>query len=136
VTALGNTLSTFPTFLVYFVLGGALAGLFLALYANLTPHRELALIRNGNNAAAVALVGGLVGFIVPLASVIAHSAGLIDLVVWGIVALVVQLGGFMLARMVLPHLPEAIEAGNTADAIFLAGLSVSLGVLDAACMAG
>jgi putative membrane protein len=73
---------------------------------------------------------------VPLASVIAHSAALVDLAVWGIVALVVQLGGFLVARMVLPHLPQAIEDGNIADAVFLAGLSLALGILDAACMAG
>jgi putative membrane protein len=136
VTVFGGTLSTFPNFLLYFVLGGGLIALFLALYANLTPQRDIALIRAGNNAAAIALVGGLLGFVVPLASVIAHSAALIDLLVWGVVALFIQLGGFYAARMVLPHLPRAIEDGNVADAIFLAGLSLALGLLDAACMAG
>jgi len=133
---LGGTLATLPNFLLYFVVGSGFVALFLALYANLTPHRELALIRNGNSAAAVALVGGLLGFVVPLASVIAHSAALVELVAWGVVALVVQLGGFLVARAVLPHLPQAIEAGNVADAVFLAGLSLALGILDAACMAG
>jgi putative membrane protein len=136
VTGLGSSLSTFPGFLAYFVLGVALIALFLALYANLTPHREFGLIRRGNNAAAIALVGGLLGFVIPLASVIAHSAGLVDVIVWGVVALVIQLGGFLISRLVLPHLPQAIESGNVADAIFLAGLSLALGVLDAACMAG
>jgi uncharacterized membrane protein YjfL (UPF0719 family) len=42
----------------------------------------------------------------------------------------------LISRLVLPHLPQAIESGNVADAIFLAGLSLALGVLDAACMAG
>jgi len=50
-----------------------------------------------------------------------HSAGIIDLIVWGIVALVVQLGGFLVTRLVLPHLPRAIEEGNHAAATFLAG---------------
>ena len=133
---LASTLSTFPNFIVYFVVGGALIGLFLFLYVNLTPQRDIALIRSGNSAAAVGLVGGLWGFVIPLDSVIAHSAALIDLLVWGVVALIIQLGGFLVARLVLPRLPRAIEQGNLADAIFLAGLSVSLGVLDAACMAG
>ena len=131
-----GTLATLPNFLAYFIVGGALTGLFLVLYSHLTPHREIALIRNGNSAAAVALVGGLLGFMVPLASVIAHSAAIVELVAWGIIALVVQLGGFLTARAVLPHLPQAIEAGNIADAVFLAGLSLALGILDAACMAG
>jgi putative membrane protein len=136
VTGLGSTLATFPNFVVYFIIGGVLTAIFVGLYANLTPHRDIALIRGGNSAAAVALVGALLGFELPLASVIAHSAALVDLMVWGIIALVVQLGGFVVARMVLPHLPQAIEDGNIADAVFLAGLSLSLGILDAACMAG
>jgi putative membrane protein len=136
VTGLGSTLATFPNFVVYFVVGGVLTAIFVALYANLTPHRDIALIRGGNSAAAVALVGALLGFELPLASVIAHSAALVDLMVWGIIALVVQLGGFLVARIVLPHLPQAIEDGNIADAVFLAGLSLALGILDAACMAG
>ena len=135
-TGLGSSLSTFPNFVVYFVLGGVLTAIFIVLYANLTPQRDIALIRAGNSAAAITLVGALLGFEVPLASVIAHSAAILDLVVWGIVALVVQLGGFLVTRLVLPHLPQAIADGNIADAVFLAGISLSLGILTAACMAG
>ena len=135
-TGLGSSLSTFPNFVVYFSLGGVLTAIFVVLYANLTPQRDIALIRGGNSAAALALVGALLGFEVPLASVIAHSAAILDLVVWGIVALVVQLCGFLVVRLVLPHLPQAIEDGNIADAVFLAGVSLSLGILTAACMAG
>jgi len=131
-----TSLSTFPNFAVYFVTAAVLTAVFLVLYANLTPHREIRLIREGNVTAAVALIGGLLGFVVPLASVIAHSAGLIDVVSWGVVALAVQIGGFIAARLVLPHLPRAIADGNVSDAIFLGGLSLSLGILDAACMAG
>ena len=133
---LRSSLSTFPNFVVYFVLGGVLTAIFVVLYANLTPQRDIALIRGGNSAAALALVGALLGFEVPLASVIAHSAAILDLVVWGIVALVVQLAGFLVVRLVLPHLPQAIEDGNIASAVLLAGVSVSLGILNAACMAG
>ena len=135
-TGLGNTLSTFPNFLAYFAVGAALIALFVVLYVNLTPQQEIRLIRSGNAAAATALAGSLIGFVMPLAAVIRNSAGLIDLFVWGIIALVVQLGGFLVARLVLPNLPEAIDEGHIADAIFLAGLSLALGVLNAACMAG
>jgi putative membrane protein len=136
VTGLGHTLATFPNFVAYFAVGGALTALFVALYSNLTPHREIALIRAGNVAAAIALSSALVGFVIPLASVIAHSAGIIDLAVWGTVALAVQIGGFIVTRLVLPGLPQAIEAGNTANATLLAGISLSLGILNAACMTG
>jgi len=136
VIGLGGTLATLPNFIAYFVFGAALVALFLVIYTSLTTHRELALIRAGNTAAAVVLSGALLGFVIPLASVIAHSATIVDVVVWGIIALVVQMVGFLTARMVLPHLPQAIAAGNLADAIFLAGLSLALGILDAACMSG
>ncbi|MBV9585151.1 MAG: DUF350 domain-containing protein [Alphaproteobacteria bacterium] len=136
VIGLGNTLSTFPNFIAYFAGGALLLGLFMFLYANTMPQRDFVLIRAGNSAAAIALCGGLLGFVLPLASVIAHSASLLDLIVWGVIALVVQIGGFLGARLMLPHLPRAIEEGNLADATFLAGLSVALGILDAACMAG
>ena len=133
---IASSLSTFPSFAVYFISAVVLTALFLVLYTNLTPHREIALIRDGSIAAAIALVGGLLGFVIPLASVIAHSAGLVDVVIWGVIALLIQIGGFMVARLVLPHLPQAIEQGSVSDAIFLAGLSLALGILDAACMAG
>jgi putative membrane protein len=74
VIGVGNSLSTLPAFLAYFAGAGLMTAIFVLLYANLTPHREIALTRDGNTAAAVALVGGLLGFVVPLASVIAHSA--------------------------------------------------------------
>jgi len=131
-----NSLSTFPNFAIYFVSAVVLTALFLTLYTGLTPHREIRLIRDGNIAAAVAVAGGLLGFVIPLASVIAHSASLVDVAIWGVIALVVQIAGFMVARLVLPHLPQAIEDGSVSDAIFLAGLSLALGILDAACMAG
>ena len=133
---MASSLSTFPAFLAYFVTASILTAIFVLLYTSLTPHREIALIRAGNIAAATALVGGLLGFVLPLATVIAHSATLVDVVVWGVIALVIQMGGFLTARALLPHLPRAIEDGSTADALFLAGLSVSLGLLSAACMAG
>lgn len=133
---LGNILSTFPNFVAYFAVGGVLTALFVALYANLTPQREIALIRSGSTAAAIALSGALVGFVIPLASVISHSGRIVELIVWGIVALVVQLGGFFVMRLVLPRLPETIEAGNIANATLLAGVSVALGILNAACMWG
>jgi putative membrane protein len=136
VTGLLSTLSTLPNFVVYFVLGGVLSAFFVVLYASLTPHHDISLIRAGNSAAAIALVGALLGFEIPLASIIAHSAALMDLIAWGIVALIVQLAGFLVARMVLPHLPQAIIDGNIADAVLLAGISLALGLLTAACMAG
>ena len=57
----------FPTTLLH--AGVAVLILFLgaALYVLLTPHKEVALIRDGNAAAAISLGGVLVGLAAPLA---------------------------------------------------------------------
>ena len=55
------------------------------LYARFTPQDEVALIRAGNPAAAVSLSGAVVGFALPIGAAIAHSANLLDAVVWAAV---------------------------------------------------
>lgn len=134
--SIAASLSTLPSFVAYFCGAGALTTVFLMLYSRLTPEQEIALIRSGNIAAAIALTGALFGFVVPLASVIAHSARMLDLILWGAVALLIQLAGFLVARAMFPGLPKAIVEGQISEAVFLAGLSLALGIIDAACMAG
>lgn len=121
-----------PEFLAYLAGGLVLFALFVALYMAITPHRELALIRSGNTAAAVSLTGALIGVAIPLSAVVASSAGLVDFVVWGAIALVVQLATFTAARLLVPGLVAAIEDNGTAQATLLAGLAVSVGIINAA----
>ena len=79
-----------PAFAGYFAVGLGFVALFLAIYLHLTPHRELHLIRQGNLAASPALSGALTGFCLPLASAMAHSVSLVDLALWGAIALLAQ----------------------------------------------
>src|ERR1044072_828333 len=94
----------FPNFVRYVIAGFALAGLFLLIYVMITPWREFRLIRAGNTSAAIALVGALLGFCLPLANTIAHSVSLTDVVLWSLVALVVQVGVHIAMRRLLPGL--------------------------------
>jgi len=127
-------LSTLPAFLAYLGTALLLTALFSLLYTAITPHAEWKLLRAGNLSAALAFGGSLLGFVLPLASAIAHSVSLLDMVVWGAVALVVQLLAFFVARFLLPGLPRQIEADQRGPATFVAILFVSVGVLNAACM--
>ena len=102
--------AAFPNFVRYVVVGFALAGLFLWIYALITPWREFALIRVGNSAAAIALVGALLGFCLPLANTIAHSSSLTDVVLWALVALLEQVIVHITLRFTMPYLKQAIEA--------------------------
>ena len=127
-------LATLPNFLAY--LGAAivlLAG-FVTIYVYVTPYDEISLIRNNNTAAAISLSGAVLGVAMPIANVIAHSDTLIDLAVWGVIAGVVQLLAWGLARVALPTLQEDIAAGRAAPATFVAALSITVGLLNAACM--
>ena len=123
-----------PNFLAYFAIAFALLGFFLLVYINITPYKEITLIRGGNTAAAISLSGTLLGFALPIANVIAHSDTLLDLAAWGVVAGVVQLAAYFIARFALPHLNDDIPAGRVAPATFLAALSLTVGIINAACM--
>jgi putative membrane protein len=127
-------LATLPNFLLYFVASIALTTLFLLIYTRVTPYREWALIRAGNNAAAISLSGAAFGFILPLASTIVHSVSWLDMVVWGAVAMIIQLATYMVARLLKPEMNAAIAEGRTAPAVSLAAMSVGVGILNAACL--
>lgn len=123
-----------PNFLAYFGTAIGLLVVFSLIYLNVTPYDEIGLIRSGNSAAATSLVGSLLGFAMPIANVIAHSDTLLDLLVWGAIAGAIQILAYLVARYTLPHLNEDIPEGKVAPALFLAGLSVSIGLINAACL--
>jgi putative membrane protein len=127
-------LATLPNFLAYLGAAIALLVVFVAIYLYVTPYDEIALIRNNNTAAAISLSGAVLGFAMPIANVIAHSDTLIDLAVWGVIAGTVQLLAWGVARVALPQLQEDIAAGRAAPATFVAVLSLTVGLLNAACM--
>ena len=129
-----QSLAGVPLFLVYFVVGLALLTVFLAIYGWITPYRELALIRDGNVAAAISLAGVVLGFTLPLASAIAHSVGLVDMIVWGAIALASQLIVYFIVARLVPHFAEAITAGRVSAATLLAAVALAVGILNAAAM--
>jgi putative membrane protein len=131
---LGTSLAGLPAFLVYFCVSAAIVVAYLLIYTRITPHDEFGLIRENVPAAAVALGLSLLGFVLPVASAIAHSANIVECVVWSVIALVVQLIAYFVAQVVDPHLAKRIAAGELASAIWLGFVSVTFGVLSAASM--
>jgi putative membrane protein len=121
-------------FIVYFVIALVLVGLYLSLYTLATMHNEFALIRQNSVSAATALGSSLVGFALPLSSAIVHAEAVTDLLVWGVVALAVQILVYWLVRLVLPDLSPRIAAGEMAAALFLGAASLAAGMIDAAAM--
>ena len=129
-----NYLETLPGFLFFFGIALMLLAVFTAIYVWITPHKEFTLIRAGNAAAATSFAGAIIGFVIPLASVIANSLNIIDMLVWGAIAMVAQIAVFAVARVLMPDLLKAIEAGQIAPAAMLAAFSLAIGILNAACM--
>ena len=74
-------------FSIYFLTGATAMVSFTALYLRITEHDEIALMREGNVAAALALAGTMIGFAIPLARTITQSASLLDMLIWALVAL-------------------------------------------------
>lgn len=131
---LPKLMSMLPSFLAYLGVAVVLLAVFLLVYVNVTPYDEISLIRQGNTAAAISLSGALFGFAMPVANVIAHSDALGDLAAWGAIAGVIQILTYVVARFALPHLTDDIPAGKVAPATFLAALSLTIGLTNAACM--
>lgn len=126
---------TLPHFLAYFAAAVVLAVVFLALYVTITPHKEIALIRAGNTAAAIQLTGTFLGFAVPVAVVIGHSVSVPDLLLWGAVAALVQLAVFfVIARLLFREISQRISEKCVASGIFVGGMGLGIGILQAACM--
>ncbi|HJU40174.1 MAG TPA: DUF350 domain-containing protein [Tahibacter sp.] len=123
-----------PAFFSYFAIAIVLTLVFSYVYTLITPHHEFQLIKENKAAAATAFGGSLIGFALPLHAAISHAVNLVDCTLWGIVALVVQLATFFVIRLFLRDLPERIARNELAAGIFVATVSIAVGLLNAASM--
>ncbi len=121
-------------FLLYFGAALLAEAIFLLAYMAMTSHREAELIAKGNTAAAISLAGAMLGFTLPLASVVIHAVSLIDMAIWSAIALVMQIAVFLLVDRLLSGISRRIEEGNVAAATVLAGASLTIGIVNAASM--
>ena len=129
-----DSFAGFDDFLVYLGVSLAYLAVFVAIYIRITPYREMQLIREGNMAASFSLSGAILGFIVPLASAIQHSVSLVDMAIWGLIAMIVQIAAFVVVKVLIPSITEDIPANKGAAGFFLGSLSLGVGLLNAACM--
>ncbi|AWN52900.1 DUF350 domain-containing protein [Methylobacterium sp. 17Sr1-1] len=129
-----TSIAGLPEFLLYLGTAAGLTGLYLVVYTLATAHNEVALIRRDVTAAAVALGGSLVGFTLPLAAAVTNAGSVLDCLVWGLIALVVQIAVYWLVRLVVPDLSRRIEDDRMAAACLLGAASLAGGVLNAASM--
>ncbi|AWK88777.1 DUF350 domain-containing protein [Azospirillum thermophilum] len=125
-----------PVLLLHFVVTVLLFLAGVGVYVVVTPMRERQLLADGNRAAGILLGGTVVALAIPLAATLATSLSVLDIVIWGIVALILQIVTFGIALLLFRDLRPMIESGNVAAATTLAALQLGIALLNAGAMAG
>lgn len=122
------------SYLMYFAVSAGLLMLFLTVSVAICRVEAWRSIQAGNSAAAAGVGGLAIGFALPLASATVHSDGLTNAAVAACLAGLVQLScmaAFMAARR---HAVAALIRGEVAEGIFLAAVSIAVGILNAAAL--
>jgi putative membrane protein len=107
-----------------------------ALYLALSPYREIQLIREGNTAAAISFGGLILALAAPLALSLNASASLIEVVLWGVAVVAMQLLACWLIDLLLTGLPQRVRDGDIAAAGLLVAAKLSAAIILAAAVAG
>ncbi len=131
-----SLLSGLPVLLLHFALTLLMLGLGTVIYVMVTPYDEVALIKQGNVATAISFGGILMGLALPLAVNMAGSVNAFDILVFGVIAIILQLMAYRLTDIVLKGLPERIKSGEVSAAVTLVGLKLSISIINAAAVSG
>ena len=133
---LQSFLAGFPVLLMHFFVTVVMLAVGVAVYVWITPHKDLALVKEGNVAAAISLSGAVLGLAIPLAMSMSVSVNVADIVIWGLLTLVIQLVVFRLTDLVLRDLPARIESGEVAAALVLSAIKLAVAAVTAAAVSG
>ena len=127
-------LAGFPVLLLHSSITLAMLAAAVILYIKITPYDEIALIRDGNTAAAVSLAGAILGLGVPLAFSMASSISVWEVLIWGPVTLLLQLIAYRLTDLVLKDLPKRIIDGEIGPALLLVSIKLAVAAVNAAAV--
>ncbi len=116
--------------LIYVAVALILLAVCITVYLWVTPYRELALVREGNVAAALSLGGASLGLALPIGSAIYFTHDLAEMAKWAAIGCAIQ---FILFQLMRSH-ATTIEKGNAAAGLLLACLSIATGMLVALCI--
>lgn len=130
-------LESFLFFALFFLSAIVIVGLFLYLYALVTPYDDYTMIfKENNTAAAIGFGGAIVGLCIPIYSALINSGSYFDFVIWAFVAMAFQLiFAFVMTRTKGKFsMTQQITDGTVAVGILMAFLSISIGLLNAGSM--
>ena len=121
-------------YLIHLVLAAMLLAAFFVIYTRVTPADEVLLIRQGNHAAALSLGGALIGFSITVGSALMHTANYQEFFAWAFGAMVVQVLAYAVTTRLLKMAKDQIESNNSAFGGLLGAISISIGVINGACI--
>ena len=105
-------------------------------YIFLTPIKELKLIKDGNISASISFSGALLGIGIPLASSLSVSNSILEIIIWGLTAIVLQLLCFKVTDTFLKDLSKRIEDNQLATSILLFSIKISVSLINSAAIIG
>ena len=132
----GGLLNSLPFLISHFVTSIIVLLIGVIIYLFITPMKEIALIREKNTAAAISFSGALIGLALPLASSLSASGSIYEIIVWGLVAIVIQLFCFKAVDILINDLPKRIENGELSSSILLFSIKISVALLNSAAISG
>ena len=124
-------------FISFFFITLVLVVVFLYLYALVTPYDDYKLIFEDNNiAAALGFGGAIIGVSIPLYSALVNSVSYTDFVIWGVIAILIQLIFALVVTRISGKysLESKISQGVVPVGILMAFLSICIGLLNAGSM--
>ena len=124
----------FPHFLLQGGVTLAMLLLGVTVHVLMTPMKELQLIREGNVSAGVGLAGIVMGLAIPMSACLASSTSVYELVIWGVVAILLQMIAFRVADLILRDLPRRIEQDEMGAAIVLVSVKLAAALVMAAAL--
>ena len=127
-------LSGLPLLLIHFGVTLIMLALGIVIYVIVTPYNEIGLIKKGNPSAALSFSGALIGMAIPLSVAMAGSVNIMDIIVFGAVAIILQLFSYRITDLLLRELPSRIKNNEISAAITMVGIKISISLVNAAAV--
>lgn len=122
------------SYVMYLLASVAMISVFSLIYTKITPYDEVKMMREGKSAAALSFLGALIGFSLTLASSILHNDSFVAFAAWAGAAMIVQLAVYTVLSRLIPDMHNCLEKNNVAMGALLGGVSLTFGIINAACL--
>jgi len=131
---IAESLDGLPFYLGNFGAALLLLTVAMGIYSWLGGAREIARARQSHLTAAASYAGALLGLALALASVVAGSASLLDLLSWSTVVLAVQLAAMLVLRQMLIGARAGEHPARGLAELLHGAVAVAIGLLNAAAV--